>query len=163
MNINPELLNILACPICKSDIRLAGNKFTCVNCRIRYRIDNGIPVMLKEDEIHKAQERNQREYFDKEFKTYKKYRLENWRTSYIRRIFDALEIKSSLENRDDLYLDIGVGGSGYTVIEAAKRGVRSIGIDLSSSWNTTGKEISQRRGSRKALPFRSLFCRSPAF
>ncbi len=32
---------------------------------------------------------------------------------------------------DTTYLDIGVGGSGYTVIEAARRGWNSIGMDIS--------------------------------
>lgn len=153
MNINPELLKILACPICKSDVRLESDQLTCVNCRMKYRIDNGIPVMLKEDEIHKTQERDQRKYFDREFSTYQKYRLENWRTSYIRRIFDALEIKSSLENRDDLYLDIGVGGSGYTVIEAAKKGVRSIGTDLSLVGMQQAKKLAREEGVEKLCHF----------
>lgn len=153
MNINPELLKILACPICKSDVRLESDQLTCVNCRMKYRIDNGIPVMLNEKEIHKAQERDQRKYFDREFSTYQKYRLENWRTSYIKRIFDALEIKSSLENRDDLYLDIGVGGSGYTVIEAAKKGVKSIGIDLSSVGMQQAKELAREQGVENLCQF----------
>ncbi len=69
--------------------------------------------------------------FNKHYASYKKYKLENWRVSYLKRIFKGLEIKSSSINSDDLYLDIGVGGSGYTVIEAAREGCPSVGIDLS--------------------------------
>jgi ubiquinone/menaquinone biosynthesis C-methylase UbiE len=53
-------------------------------------------------------------------------RLENWRIGYIKRIFEFLNIK-----RGDTFLDVGVGFTGYTVIEAARRRVRSVGVDIS--------------------------------
>jgi ubiquinone/menaquinone biosynthesis C-methylase UbiE len=74
-------------------------------------------------------ERGQQRYFDAEFEDYSRYELENWRRSFLNRIFTALEIGN---RQDESYLDIGVGGSGYTVIEAARRGCMSIGVDISS-------------------------------
>lgn len=47
--INPELLNILACPICKKEVKLEGDFLTCSACRKRYPIKDGIPVMLVEE------------------------------------------------------------------------------------------------------------------
>ena len=46
--ISEELLEILACPKCHSKLRLSEGKdaLECDNCRLRYRIDDGIPVML---------------------------------------------------------------------------------------------------------------------
>lgn len=47
--IDKELLNILACPLCKESVRLDGEKLVCVKCGRRYPIKNGIPVMLVDD------------------------------------------------------------------------------------------------------------------
>jgi uncharacterized protein len=44
--ISDELLEILACPACKTPVRLEGHKLACDNCGRRYRIDEGIPIML---------------------------------------------------------------------------------------------------------------------
>ncbi len=44
-----ELLNILACPVCKSDVLLKENKIVCIKCKRKYPIQDGIPVMLIED------------------------------------------------------------------------------------------------------------------
>ena len=48
MSIDKELLNILACPQCKGDIRLSkdGNGLVCEACKLLYEIREGIPVML---------------------------------------------------------------------------------------------------------------------
>ncbi len=44
----PELKEILACPKCKGDLefREAEAEIRCPRCRLAYRIDDGIPVML---------------------------------------------------------------------------------------------------------------------
>jgi len=44
--IDKELLDILACPACKSDVELKDNKITCKKCGKKYPIRKGIPVML---------------------------------------------------------------------------------------------------------------------
>lgn len=44
--ISDELLSILACPACKTPVRLEDEKLICDDCKRRYRIDNGIPIML---------------------------------------------------------------------------------------------------------------------
>ncbi len=44
--IDDELMKILACPACKSEVRLEGEKIVCTKCNRRYPIRDGIPVML---------------------------------------------------------------------------------------------------------------------
>lgn len=46
--LNPELLNILACPQCKGPVQLneEENGLVCTSCRLLYEIRDGIPIML---------------------------------------------------------------------------------------------------------------------
>jgi uncharacterized protein YbaR (Trm112 family) len=46
--ISDELLEILVCPKCHTKVELSsdGKSLECPECRLRYRIDDGIPVML---------------------------------------------------------------------------------------------------------------------
>ncbi len=43
-----ELYNILACPLCKSDIKYSEDKkwLVCVSCKQKYPIKDKIPVLL---------------------------------------------------------------------------------------------------------------------
>ncbi|MGH2364757.1 MAG: Trm112 family protein [Chloroflexota bacterium] len=44
--IDEKLLEILACPLCKTPVHLEGDRLVCDTCRRRYPIRDGIPVML---------------------------------------------------------------------------------------------------------------------
>jgi len=44
--IDKELLEILACPLCKTSVKLEGDRIVCSQCGRRYPIRDGIPVML---------------------------------------------------------------------------------------------------------------------
>ena len=46
-----DLLDILACPRCRGPLAVETSSLRCDACRLRYRVDNGIPVML----IHEAE------------------------------------------------------------------------------------------------------------
>jgi hypothetical protein len=48
MAIDQELLEILACPKCKGDIRLAenGDALICDACKLKYAVKDDIPIML---------------------------------------------------------------------------------------------------------------------
>ena len=48
MTIDPQLLEILACPSCKAEVKLTtdNNGLKCVQCHRVYPIKDGIPVML---------------------------------------------------------------------------------------------------------------------
>lgn len=51
MPIDQELLAILACPECKSPVKMTGDKIICQkpSCGLRFPVRDGIPVMLKEE------------------------------------------------------------------------------------------------------------------
>ncbi|HYA12139.1 MAG TPA: Trm112 family protein [Thermodesulfovibrionales bacterium] len=53
MALDRELLEILACPKCKGDIRLTenGDGLICEKCKLLYPIRDGIPVMLIDEAI----------------------------------------------------------------------------------------------------------------
>ncbi|HKB15390.1 MAG TPA: Trm112 family protein [Planctomycetota bacterium] len=40
---------MLACPVCKTEVVLEGDRLVCVKCGLRYPIRDDIPVMLKEE------------------------------------------------------------------------------------------------------------------
>lgn len=48
--INKDLLDILACPKCKEKVVLGkeGTYLICEKCRVRYPIEDDIPIMLIE-------------------------------------------------------------------------------------------------------------------
>jgi len=48
MAINPQLLEILACPECKEEVKLTTDEkgLKCMKCHRVYQIKEGIPVML---------------------------------------------------------------------------------------------------------------------
>jgi len=48
MALDPQLLEILACPVCKEDVKLTADDkgLKCVKCNRVYPIKDGIPVML---------------------------------------------------------------------------------------------------------------------
>lgn len=44
--IDKELLDILACPLCKTDVTLENEKLVCSKCGRKYPIKDDIPIML---------------------------------------------------------------------------------------------------------------------
>ena len=49
MSLQKELLDILVCPKCKGDLEYRPGppeELVCKACRLRYAVDDGIPVML---------------------------------------------------------------------------------------------------------------------
>ncbi len=46
--MDENLIKILACPKCKSDVELKNDKIICKNpkCALKYPIRDGIPIML---------------------------------------------------------------------------------------------------------------------
>ena len=51
MTLDPLLLEILACPQCKGELeyREADSQLICHACKLVYRIEDDIPVMLIEE------------------------------------------------------------------------------------------------------------------
>jgi uncharacterized protein YbaR (Trm112 family) len=44
--IPDDLLAILACPACRAEVKLVGDRLVCQGCGRKYRIEDGIPIML---------------------------------------------------------------------------------------------------------------------
>jgi len=53
MKIQKELLDILACPQCKGEVRLNEEEtgLICDSCRLLYEIRDGIPIMLIDEAV----------------------------------------------------------------------------------------------------------------
>jgi uncharacterized protein YbaR (Trm112 family) len=51
MSLSPQLLAILVCPKCKGELefRDAQNEIVCHHCKLVYRIEDDIPVMLVDE------------------------------------------------------------------------------------------------------------------
>lgn len=56
MAIHPDLLEILACPVCKTPVELVkeGTGLRCAQCRRVYPVREDIPIMLPEEAIVEA-------------------------------------------------------------------------------------------------------------
>ena len=44
--MDKELLNILACPVCKASVELQEQKIVCTECGRKYPVRDGIPIMI---------------------------------------------------------------------------------------------------------------------
>lgn len=53
MSLDPKLLEILACPLCKVEVKLTADEkgLKCIKCRRVYPIKDDIPVMLIDEGI----------------------------------------------------------------------------------------------------------------
>ncbi|WP_461828907.1 Trm112 family protein [Aquifex sp.] len=49
--LDKELLDVLACPKCKGEVKYLEEKgiIVCENCRVYYEVREGIPVMLPDE------------------------------------------------------------------------------------------------------------------
>jgi uncharacterized protein YbaR (Trm112 family) len=51
--IDPQLLELLACPICLGDLRYEARdeRLVCPACRLAFPIRDGIPILLREEAL----------------------------------------------------------------------------------------------------------------
>lgn len=53
MALDDELLDILVCPKCKGELEYRSSDdeeaLLCHECRLRYEVDDGIPIMLVDE------------------------------------------------------------------------------------------------------------------
>jgi ubiquinone/menaquinone biosynthesis C-methylase UbiE len=135
-----QLVKLLRCPDCGAQIEL-GQLAVCSGGH-RFPIVDGIAVFLDEATVAAdPQYASQRAYFDAEFEHYDRYELENWRAAYVKRLGGAGVLEG-----DTPLIDVGVGGSGYTVIEAARTGRPAVGCDLSLRGLLAAREFARAEG-----------------
>jgi SAM-dependent methyltransferase len=136
-----QLKTLLRCPQCGSNVTVE-EVVRCETGRHRYPIVQGVPVFLDDETVAgDPQYADQRAYFDAEFMGYRRYALENWRVGYLDRLREANVLEGSTP-----LVDVGVGGSGYTVIEAARAGRPAIGCDLSLQGLLVAREFARAQG-----------------
>jgi SAM-dependent methyltransferase len=118
---------LLRCPTCEAAVSVEHDEARCASGH-RFDVVDGVVVLIDEDTLARnPQYARQRLYFDEEFQRYRQYAPENWRTSYLRRLHAAGVVG---DGRMPV-IDVGVGGSGHTVIETARGGSAAVGCDLS--------------------------------
>jgi SAM-dependent methyltransferase len=138
----------LECVRCRSPLLGTPTQLECPSCGAGYPIIEGVPILLPA--TLSEQHRSQTEYFDAEFRAFDEtYAPENWRLSFNERIFRAIELKP----QHGPYLDVGVGGSGATVIEAARLGVPATGCDLSPAGVLKAARLARGEGVEERASF----------
>ena len=61
MALNPELLALLACPVCRGELDPVDSGLECPACGLVFPVRDNIPIMLQEEAIRKDDwERGQR-------------------------------------------------------------------------------------------------------
>src|SRR5262249_12815028 len=135
------LTRLLRCPHCDSQLTLDGEA-VCPTGH-RFPIVDGVLVLLDEEAVEAdPQYRSQRANFDAEFAGYARYALETCRAAYLDRVAAA----GLSDAAAGPVVDVGVGGSGYTVIEAARAGLPAIGCDLSPEGLTAATSFAATEG-----------------
>lgn len=132
---------ILRCPICKTELEVQ-ERLVCKRGHA-FPIDDGIPMLLGPESVdEEAQHSHQRSHYDQEYNAYRSYRLEHWQAVYVNRV----TMMWSSSGLPGLYLDVGAGGNGYTVIEAARRGAMAIGCDISLNSMKAARQLADAEG-----------------
>ncbi len=59
--VKKELIDILVCPKCSKEVYLTndGKYIECTTCKLLYKIENDIPIMLIDNAIKKNDDLNQ--------------------------------------------------------------------------------------------------------
>jgi ubiquinone/menaquinone biosynthesis C-methylase UbiE len=135
----------IRCPVCRGALQPTPDGLTCEGCARRYAVAEGIPLLIAAE--LSGQQEHQKEYFDAEFREYHEYAPERWRVSFNERIFSALDLPGS----GGPFLDVGVGGSGATVIEAARMGISAAGCDLSVPGIRSARRFADSEGVGKSV------------
>lgn len=143
-------IHLLFSPCCQAAMsKKTSQSLQCRKCQNSYKIINGVPILLLKRT--NAQVEQQEKLFNKTYKSLTTYTLHNWQRSFFQRILESFttDLRSATQK---IYVDVGAG-SGYTVIEMAKKGIFSIGIDLSLEGMLRAKKFAQQEGVEKNTAF----------
>jgi len=138
--------NLLCCPKCKENLEITEKKLSCISCKKSFPIMQEIPVFSKD--VSQSQLVSQQKIFNSEYSQIANYTLHNWQQSFLNRLWESFQFKKTInkENKKEIYIDIGAGGSAYTVIETAKKGITSVGCDLSFTGMLKAKNFAKEQG-----------------
>lgn len=136
------LTGLVRCPTCGAALDVEQDGARCSSGH-EFAAEGGVLVLVDAETLGAdPQYAHQREYFDTEFAAYRSYQLENWRRSYLQRLRDARTLGADVTP----LVDVGVGGSGYTVIEAARSGAYAVGCDLSLDGLVRARRFAEQEG-----------------
>ena len=123
-----NLLKILVCPVCKSNVVFENEKLFCKNrhCDLEFPIIDDIPIMLPE--LSKDFELTQKKW-NEEYKNY--YSLETINLASDPEINDTYcHVNKYLKSKKGLFLEAGCGPARLSFL-LAKEGIKTVGIDFS--------------------------------
>lgn len=135
----PTLLRFLTCPHDQGELSYNGTSLRCVSCQRAYAVENDIPVFLTAEDAADQKKRGTElfegtpEYF---IRLHTK-RVEEWRTiPYLSETYSPAESWA---------LDVGCG-AGTMCLSSAKRGLSSIGMDISIHGARVGRDLARKMG-----------------
>lgn len=158
-----DLHSVLACPVCRGELRWAEDAATCTACDTRYSVTDGIPVLLPPSEGD-AWKEQQAAFFDQADEAYEISRPHGTGDFYawllgekFRRSLAGLGATSP----GTLVLTV-CGGSGMDAEYLARAGFQVIASDISLEAARRTRERARRHGlpiatvvaDAEALPFR---------
>lgn len=156
-----ELEAILACPICRSSVKVSDNRVECLNskCNSQFPVINGIPIMLGPklaDDLRLTEEK-----FSREYQTFHTLQVDPKTDLQLRDSFN--HVQKYIKFVDNGYfLEVGSGFSKLSFL-LAKKGVKTVGVDLSLSALRMGQALFEKAnlnglfvcGDICALPFKT--------
>ncbi len=144
--LDKNFIDILACPLCKSAVSQEADFLVCTNknCRHKYRIVKGIPIMLAEDE---KQSIDMRITAKKWHCQYELKKTKETSKADLKRLKNSVEhIKKYWHKTPQkLLLEAGCGDS-VNSFELAKEGIMTVGLDISFNALEMAKDNFQKAG-----------------
>jgi uncharacterized protein len=129
-SVSAELLSILACPVCQSDIELLTGKLKCSRCKTIYPIKNGIPIMLP-PHLEKEQKLALITWGKDYKKLNQKIKLSGQTNIVDQYGLSDYELVTRFARKSDKnFLELGCGRARLSIL-LAKQGLHIVGLDLS--------------------------------
>jgi|SRR5579872_4386226 len=121
-----KLLSTVLCTRCQSQLSQKNRYAECVNknCSQKYPYKNGILNMLPKQFINDKHSKDQKKYYDIEYKRYYLGQKFEFQNRYIKRLYDFLPKQKSV------VLDFA-SGQGYMTIAVARKGHQVVACDIS--------------------------------
>jgi len=147
--IRDWLVKLLRCPLCGGTLTAEDDRLFCGSDHA-FPVVDGVPILLPADEQADVatQHQHQREFYDHAYEGDDVYSIELWQRAYVERLQPLWSAAPEAP-----FLEIGAGGDAYTVIEAARRGLRAIGCDLAPEAMRRGQRLAAAEGLEERCAF----------
>ncbi len=127
--LNPQLINLLACPDCNGNLETIAGQLQCTNCKKKYEIRNGIPCLYPSsiDEDHLQEEESLADMMKRTPDNKKdQFSLAQWDES--KKEFWGM-VKNNVEGNNKAFINIGCGYD-FNYIVHEKEGSIFVNFDL---------------------------------